>query len=109
MSDRHTYRCLGCLEGAVTRAFDVSHLLVRCPDCDSFERLVNGVVLDQFEAFEADPPEPLDWATLDRRAKLLVSERIARHGRSIAEVAGEDASTKAKAETEIETETGTGA
>jgi hypothetical protein len=100
VSDGHTYRCLGCLEGAVTRAFDVSHLLARCPDCDSFERLVNGVVLDQFEAFEADPPAALDWTALDRRAKLLVSERVARRGRSVAEIAGDDAPAGSGSEAE---------
>ncbi|MFB6304289.1 MAG: hypothetical protein ABEH47_03915 [Haloferacaceae archaeon] len=84
-----TYRCLNCLEHTVSRAFDVSHLSVTCPTCDSFERLVNEAVMAQFEAFEAAPPDGLDWERLDRDEKLLVSERVARRGRSVEEISVE--------------------
>lgn len=77
------YRCLGCLEHTVTRGFDVSHISTTCPECGSFERLVNDAVYEQFRAFEATPPD--DWDRLDRTEKLLVCERIVRKGRSIEE------------------------
>lgn len=82
-----TYRCLTCLEHTVTRAFDVSHLSVTCPTCESFERLVNERVVSQFEDFEDAPPAELDWDRLDRAEKLLVSERVARRGRSLDDIA----------------------
>lgn len=78
-----TYRCLNCLEDTVTRSYDVSHLTRRCGACDEFDRHVNQRVLDQYDAFEADPPDALDWESLDRTRKLLVAERVARHGRSV--------------------------
>lgn len=77
----HTYRCLGCLDHTAVREFDVSHVSVTCPVCESFERLVNDRVVDQFEAFEESPPTDLDWDRLDRREKLFVAERVARRGR----------------------------
>jgi phage FluMu protein Com len=78
-----TYRCLTCLEHTLTREFDVSHLSVTCPACDSFERFVNDDVYQQFEAYEESPPESLDWSRLDRMEKLMVSERVVRTSRSI--------------------------
>ncbi len=78
-----TYRCLSCLEYTLSRAFDTSHLSVTCPVCDSFERFVNEAVFEQFRTFEKSPPEALEWSKLDRHEKLLVSEGIARKGRSI--------------------------
>ena len=85
MSEDRTYRCLGCLDGTVTRGFDVSHVSTTCPACESFERLVNETVVAQFRAFEDDPPEHLDWAALERAEKFLVAERIARRGRDVEE------------------------
>jgi hypothetical protein len=78
-----TYRCLNCLEDTVTRSYDVSHLTRRCEACGEFDRHVNQRVLDQYDAFEADPPDALDWESLDRTRKLLVAERVARYGRSV--------------------------
>jgi hypothetical protein len=83
----HAYRCLGCLDRVVTRAFDVSHLSATCPDCGSFERHANDAVVERFESFEASPPAELDWAALSRREKLLVSERVVRAGRDVADIA----------------------
>jgi len=77
------YRCLSCLDHTLSRGFDTSHLSVTCPNCGSFERFVNESVFEQFRAFEAAPPEEVEWETLERREKLLVSEGIARRGRSI--------------------------
>ena len=77
------YRCLSCLDHTLSRGFDTSHLSVTCPNCDSFERFINESVFEQFRAFEASPPDGVEWAALDRREKLLVSEGIARRGRSI--------------------------
>lgn len=85
-----TYRCMNCLEHTVTRTFDVSHLSVTCPRCESFERLVNEAVVSQFEAFEDAPPTELDWDGLSRAEKLLVSERVARRGRSLDDISVED-------------------
>ena len=85
MSDERTYRCLGCLDHTVTRGFDVSHVSATCPVCDSFERLVNEAVVEQFQAFEDAPPDHLDWDALERTEKFLVAERVARRGRSVEE------------------------
>lgn len=83
MRPDRTYRCLNCLEQTVTRGFDVSHISMTCPVCDTFERFVNDAVFDQFRAFEESPPDAFDWDRLDRREKLVVSERVVRSGRSI--------------------------
>jgi hypothetical protein len=48
--------------------------------------LVNGTILDQFRAFEESPPEEFDWERLDRREKLMISEKIVRQGRSVEDV-----------------------
>lgn len=77
-----TYRCLTCLEHTLSRAFDTSHLSVRCPVCGSFERFVNEAVFEQFRAFEESPPESLEWSTLDRGERLMISEAVTRRGRS---------------------------
>jgi hypothetical protein len=78
------------MEESVERSFDVSHLSVRCGSCGEFGRFVNERVLDQFEAFEADPPDALDWGSLDRTRKLLVAEQVARRGRSVEDLAPDD-------------------
>lgn len=77
-----SYRCLNCLDHTVVRGFDVSHLTMTCPVCDSFERFVNGDVFEQYEAYEAAPPAELDWGQLDRMEKLMVSEHVVRRGHS---------------------------
>ncbi|MFQ3283357.1 MAG: DNA-directed RNA polymerase subunit RPC12/RpoP [Natronomonas sp.] len=78
-----TYRCLTCLEHTLSREFDTSHLSVRCPVCSSFERFVNEAVFEQFRAFEESPPESLEWSTLDRGERLMISEAVTRRGRSV--------------------------
>ena len=78
------------MEGSVERSFDVSHLSVSCESCGEFSRFVNERVLDQFEAFEADPPAALDCAALGRTRKLLVAEQVARRGRSVEDLAPSD-------------------
>jgi len=77
------------MEGTVTRSYDVSHLTRSCDVCGEFERHVNQRVVDQYEAFEADPPEGIDWEGLDRTRKFVVAERVARHGRSVESLAGD--------------------
>lgn len=99
----HTYRCLGCLDHTVAREFDVSHVSVTCPVCESFERLVNDHVVDQFEAFEERPPADLDWDRLGRREKLFVAERVARRGRDAS------AFDVAELDDDVDAETSTGA
>jgi hypothetical protein len=79
----YSYECLNCNEFSVSRGFDVPFVSVTCEICDSFERLVNGAILDQFRAFEESPPDELDWDRLDREEKLMVSEKIVRQDRSI--------------------------
>lgn len=78
MSVTHEYRCLSCLDDAVTRDYNVSHLSRTCDACGEFGRFVNGAVLDQFDAFEDTPPAEFDWERLDRMEKLLVAERLVR-------------------------------
>lgn len=78
-----TYRCLNCLDHAVTRAFDVSHVSLSCPACGEFERFVNSAVIEQFDAFEASPPSDLGWEELDRMEKFMVAERVARTDRTV--------------------------
>jgi|GEM_PF-1132694 len=78
-----SYRCLDCLEGAVTRSFDTSHLTTQCSQCGSFSRFINEAVLEQFQSFEESPPETLQWSRLDRKEKLVISEQIVRRGRTI--------------------------
>jgi len=79
----HEYRCLRCLDDAVTRDYDVSHLSRTCDSCGEFGRFVNGAVLDRFERFEESPPEGLDWARLDRAEKFLVAERLVRGSKTV--------------------------
>jgi hypothetical protein len=85
MSRNRTYRCLNCLEHTVSREFDVPHLSVTCPSCDSFERFVNDAVFQQFRAFEESPPGELDWERLDRTEKLVVAERLVRSTKTLAD------------------------
>jgi len=82
MVDR-SYRCSNCLEHTVTRGFDVSHLSVTCEHCGAFARFVNGDVFDQYRAFEASPPESLDWDRLDRVEKFLVCDGVVREGKAV--------------------------
>lgn len=83
MSTDRTYRCSNCREHTVRRDFDTSHLSMTCPVCGSFERFVNERVFSQFRAFEASPPDAVEWDSLDRTERLLISERVARAGRSL--------------------------
>ncbi len=69
----------------MSREFDTSHLSVTCPNCGSFERFVNDAVFQQFRAFEESPPAELDWARLDRTEKLMVSERLVRSTKTLAD------------------------
>ena len=85
MSRNRTYRCLNCLNHTVSREFDTSHLSVTCPNCGSFERFVNDAVFQQFRAFEESPPAELDWERLDRTEKLMVSERLVRSTKTLAD------------------------
>lgn len=91
MTEDRTYRCLDCLDHAVTRGFDVSHVSLTCPVCESFERHVNEAVVEQFLAFEETPPENLDWDALSRMEKLFVAERIVRRGRDVEEFGTDEA------------------
>jgi DNA-directed RNA polymerase subunit RPC12/RpoP len=87
MSRNRTYRCLNCLEHTVNREFDTSHLSVTCPNCGSFERFVNDAVFQQFRAFEESPPAEIDWERLDRPEKLVISERLVRSTKTLADFA----------------------
>jgi len=71
------------LPRARRRDFDTSHLSMICPACGSFERFVNERAFSQFRAFEASPPDAVEWDRLDRDERLLISERVARTGRSL--------------------------
>ena len=77
------YRCLECLEGTVTRSFDVSHVERTCDHCGEFARFVHEGIVEQFEAFEQSPPDGLDWDRLDRLEKFYVCNGIVRDGKSI--------------------------
>ncbi len=85
MSRTRSYRCLNCLDHAVTRSFDTSHLSMTCPNCGSFERFANEAVIERFESLEASPPAEFDWERLERREKLLVAERLARTDKTLAD------------------------
>jgi hypothetical protein len=95
------------MEGTVTRSYDVSHLTRSCDVCGEFERHVNQRVVDQYEAFEADPPEGLDWAGLDRTRKFVVAERVARHGRSVESLAGDRREPEIESDEETASDNGT--
>ena len=69
----------------MNREFDVPHLSVTCPSCDSFERFVNDAVFQQFRAFEESPPTEIDWERLDRTEKLVVAERLVRSTKTLAD------------------------
>ena len=71
------------MEAEVTRDFDVSHLSRTCEACGEFGRFVNTIVLDQFDALEADPPAELHWDRLDRPQKFMIAERLTRSDYSI--------------------------
>ena len=83
MSAERMYRCSGCFDHTVDRGFDTSHLSTNCPVRNSFERFVNDDIVAQFRAFEESPPDGVDWERLDRRERLLVSERVVRTDRSV--------------------------
>ncbi|WP_049984199.1 hypothetical protein [Halorubrum sp. BV1] len=85
MGRTRTYRCLGCLDHTLDRAFDTSHLSVTCPSCESFERFVNEAAYQTFRGFEESPPDELDWARLEREEKLLISERVTRTTKTLAD------------------------
>ncbi|ELZ48180.1 hypothetical protein C463_01281 [Halorubrum californiense DSM 19288] len=85
MPRTRSYRCLNCLDHAVTRSFDTSHLSMTCPNCGSFERFANEAVIERFESLEASPPSEFDWERLERREKLLVAERLARTDKTLAD------------------------
>jgi len=78
-----TYRCSSCLDHALTREYNVSHFSIRCPNCGEFARFVHAGVLEQYEAFEASPPEGLDWERLDRMEKFVVAEKLVRQGNTL--------------------------
>jgi hypothetical protein len=80
-----TYRCLNCLERAVTRGFDVSHLSRTCDICGTFGRFVHQGVYDQYREFEASPPEEIAWTELDRMRKFVVAEGLVRSGKTLAD------------------------
>ena len=69
----------------MSREFNASHLSVTCPNCGSFERFVNDAVFQQFRAFEESPPAEIDWARLDRTEKLMISERLVRSTKTLAD------------------------
>lgn len=77
------YRCVECLDGTVTRSFDVSHVERTCDRCGEFARFVNEAVFEQFQAFEESPPDELDWDRLGRLEKFYVCNGIVREGKSI--------------------------
>jgi hypothetical protein len=66
------------MEATVTREFDVSCLSRTCPVCGEFDRFVNRVVVEQFDALAADPPAHLHWEQLGRPRKWLIAERLIR-------------------------------
>jgi hypothetical protein len=67
----------------VTREFDVSHPSRTCPVRGEFERFVNTVVIERFDALAADPPAHLHWDQLDRTRTFLIGERVSRTDHSI--------------------------
>jgi hypothetical protein len=95
------------MEGTVTRSYDVSHLTRSCDVCGEFERHVNQRVVDQYETFEADPPDGLDWEGLDRTRKFVVAERVARHGRSVESLAGDRREPEIESDEESASDDGT--
>lgn len=88
-----TYHCSSCFDQTLTRSYDVSHFSVSCPACGEFARFVHEGVLDQYEAFEASPPEEFPWDRLSRLEKFMVAEGIVRQGRSLSDfdVKGDEA------------------
>ena len=71
------------MDETITREFDVSHLSRTCPVYDEFDRFVNTVVIERFNALAADPPAHLHWEQLDRLKKWLIAERLSRKDYSI--------------------------
>jgi len=74
------------MEATVTREFDVSHLSRTCPVCGEFDRFVNTVVVERFNALAADPPTHLHWEQLDRLQKWRIAERLSRKDHSIDDI-----------------------
>ena len=74
------------MEETVMREFDVSHLSRTCPVCGEFDRFVNAVVVERFNALAADPPAQLHWEQLDRLRKWLIAERLSRKDYSIDDI-----------------------
>lgn len=90
VSPERDYRCLNCETETVSRGYDVSHLSTTCPNCGSFGRFINDAVYARYEAFEESPPAELEWDSLDRTEKLLISEGVVRRDRSPSEFAPEE-------------------
>lgn len=78
-----TYRCSNCLDHTVTRAYDVSHISIKCPSCGEFARFLHTGVLEQYRKFEDSPPTDLDWERLDKIEKFVVAEGLVRQGRTL--------------------------
>jgi late competence protein required for DNA uptake (superfamily II DNA/RNA helicase) len=78
-----TYRCLNCLDATVDRGYNVSHIKVTCEDCAEFGRFVHDGVYQQYQDFEDEPPDGLNWETLSRIEKFMVAEKMVREGKSI--------------------------
>ncbi|MFB6126505.1 MAG: hypothetical protein ABEJ79_04300 [Halolamina sp.] len=90
MNPERDYRCLNCESQTVSRSYDVSHLSTTCSNCGSFGRFINDAVFAKYESFEESPPTELEWDSLDRTEKLLISERVVRTDRSPADFAPEE-------------------
>ena len=78
-----TYRCLNCLDATVDRGYNVSHIKVTCEECGEFGRFVQDGIYRQYQEFEEDPPEDLDWGTLNRMEKFMVAEKMVREGKTV--------------------------
>lgn len=83
MARERTYRCANCLDATITRSFDVSHISINCPECDSFERFVNETVIAKYDDLEASPPDHMDWDALSKLEKFYISDKLVREGYDI--------------------------
>jgi hypothetical protein len=78
-----TYRCLNCLESTVDRGYNVSHIKVTCEECDEFGRFIQEGIYQQYQEFEEEPPDDLEWTTLNQMEKFIVAEKMVREGKTI--------------------------
>ena len=78
-----TYRCLSCLDATVDRGYDVSHIKVTCEECGEFGRFVQERIYQQYQRFEDEPPDDLDWDRLNQMEKFVVAEKMVREGKSV--------------------------